>query len=74
MSGSSAECGESVVASFNSEKATDFPYNEVRDATANFSLSLKIGQGSYGSVYLGKLRGNVGWGIQGVLLENGWKH
>ncbi|KAM7459482.1 hypothetical protein LguiA_036476 [Lonicera macranthoides] len=53
------ESGESVVASFNSEKATDFPYNEVRDATANFSLSLKIGQGSYGSVYLGKLRGNI---------------
>lgn len=34
-----------------------FSYNEVRDATSNFSTSLKIGQGSYGSVYLGKLRG-----------------
>ncbi|KAK9207920.1 hypothetical protein WN944_000269 [Citrus x changshan-huyou] len=40
-----------------SVKATVFSYNEVRDATSNFSTSLKIGQGSYGSVYLGKLRG-----------------
>ncbi|KAJ0030062.1 hypothetical protein Pint_12378 [Pistacia integerrima] len=48
---------ESVVSSFSSEKATVFPYHEVRDATSNFRTSLKIGQGSYGSVYLGKLRG-----------------
>ncbi|KAJ4707904.1 putative Receptor protein kinase [Melia azedarach] len=41
----------------SSDKATIFLYNEVRDATSNFSASLKIGQGSYGSVYLGKLRG-----------------
>ncbi|KAL7187436.1 hypothetical protein ACSBR1_037502 [Camellia fascicularis] len=52
------ECGESIVASFNSDKATVFPYNEVCDATLNLSMSLKIGQGSYGSVYLGKLRGD----------------
>lgn len=43
----------------SSDKATIFLYNEVRDATSNFSASLKIGQGSYGSVYLGKLRGTV---------------
>ncbi|KAH9760701.1 LysM domain receptor-like kinase 3 [Citrus sinensis] len=42
-----------------SDKATMFSYNEVRDATSNFSTSLKIGQGSYGSVYLGKLRGKI---------------
>ncbi|GAY45049.1 hypothetical protein CUMW_086480 [Citrus unshiu] len=48
---------KSVVSSFSSDKATMFSYNEVRDATSNFSTSLKIGQGSYGSVYLGKLRG-----------------
>ncbi|KAJ0090461.1 hypothetical protein Patl1_12448 [Pistacia atlantica] len=52
-----AKFEESVVSSFSSEKATVFPYHEVRDATSNFSTSLKIGQGSYGSVYLGKLRG-----------------
>lgn len=48
-----------MVSSFSSGKATVFSYNEVRDATSNFSTSLKIGQGSYGSVYLGKLRGKV---------------
>ena len=54
-----AESEESIVSSFNSNRAIVFPYNEVCDATSNFSRSLKIGQGSYGSVYLGKLRGNV---------------
>ncbi|KAK3032412.1 hypothetical protein RJ639_036429 [Escallonia herrerae] len=47
----------STVMSFSSNKATNFPYHEIRDATSNFSLSRKIGQGSYGTVYLGKLRG-----------------
>ncbi|KAK8975865.1 hypothetical protein V6N11_057702 [Hibiscus sabdariffa] len=50
--------GESTVFSFSYDKAIEFPYNEVCDATSNFSSSLKIGQGSYGSVYLGKIRGN----------------
>ena len=54
-----AESGESILSSFNSNKAIVFPYYEVRDATSNFSMSLKIGQGSYGSVYLGKLKGTV---------------
>ncbi|KAL6344913.1 hypothetical protein AAG906_006673 [Vitis piasezkii] len=48
---------ESMASSFNLDKATVFSYIEVCDATCNFSMSLKIGQGSYGSVYLGKLRG-----------------
>ncbi|KAK0571453.1 hypothetical protein LWI29_016217 [Acer saccharum] len=50
---------ESVISSCSSEKATVFPYREVCDATSNFSMSLKIGQGSYGSVYRGKLKGTV---------------
>lgn len=49
-----------MVSSCTSEKATVFPYSEVCDATSNFSTSLKIGQGSYGCVYRGKLKGNVG--------------
>ncbi|XP_038710314.1 lysM domain receptor-like kinase 3 isoform X2 [Tripterygium wilfordii] len=48
---------ESVVSSINSDKTTVFPYHEICDATSNFSIHFKIGQGSYGSVYLGKLRG-----------------
>ncbi|RWR73331.1 lysM domain-containing protein [Cinnamomum micranthum f. kanehirae] len=54
---SSKESGDSVISAFSSEKSTVFQYYEVLDATSNFSASLKIGQGSYGSVYLGKLRG-----------------
>ncbi|KAJ8644546.1 hypothetical protein MRB53_006294 [Persea americana] len=54
---SSKESGDSVISAFSSEKSTVFQYSEVLDATSNFSASLKIGQGSYGSVYLGKLRG-----------------
>lgn len=54
-----AESEESMVSSWNSDKAVVLPYYEIRDATSNFSASLKIGQGSYGSVYLGKLRGTV---------------
>ncbi|XP_039051346.1 lysM domain receptor-like kinase 3 [Hibiscus syriacus] len=50
--------GGKIVCSFSYDKAIEFPYNEVRDATSNFSSSLKIGQGSCGSVYLGKIRGN----------------
>ncbi|XVE97437.1 hypothetical protein REPUB_Repub03eG0019500 [Reevesia pubescens] len=49
--------GESIFSSFNSGKAIVFTYYEVREATSNFSMSLKIGQGSYGYVYLGKLKG-----------------
>ncbi|KAL9363414.1 hypothetical protein Peur_046199 [Populus x canadensis] len=48
---------ESMVSSIGSDKATVLPYNEIREATSNFSRSLIIGQGSYGLVYLGKLRG-----------------
>jgi hypothetical protein len=48
-----------MVSSIGSDKATVLPYNEIREATSNFSRSLIIGQGSYGLVYLGKLRGTV---------------
>ncbi|KAL3587035.1 hypothetical protein D5086_013902 [Populus alba] len=50
---------ESMVSSIGSDKATILPYNEIREATSNFSRSLIIGQGSYGLVYLGKIRGTI---------------
>ncbi|KAK6912605.1 Serine-threonine/tyrosine-protein kinase, catalytic domain [Dillenia turbinata] len=56
-------CTESEVSaltSFCSGKATVFTYDEICDAAfSNFNMSLKIGQGSYGSAYLGKLRGTI---------------
>ncbi|KAK1298300.1 LysM domain receptor-like kinase 3 [Acorus calamus] len=54
---SSEEYGGSVVGSFISDKMTIFSFSETRDATLNFSASQKLGQGSYGSVYHGTLRG-----------------
>lgn len=54
-----AECEEHPASLLNSEKATIFPYYEIVDATSNFSVASKVGQGSYGSVYRGKLRGTV---------------
>ncbi|KAJ6924743.1 hypothetical protein NC652_017883 [Populus alba x Populus x berolinensis] len=53
------ESEESMVSSIGSDKATILPYNEIREATSNFSRSLIIGQGSYGLVYLGKIRGTI---------------
>ncbi|KAL5975320.1 hypothetical protein ACLOJK_031999 [Asimina triloba] len=47
----------SAISFFSSEKTSVFQYYEVRDATSNFSPSRKLGQGSYGSVYLGRLNG-----------------
>ncbi|XP_058074472.1 lysM domain receptor-like kinase 3 [Magnolia sinica] len=54
---SSKESGTSAISMFSSDKATVFQYYEVCDATSNFSASRKLGQGSYGSVYLGRLKG-----------------
>ncbi|GLU01322.1 hypothetical protein SLE2022_186340 [Rubroshorea leprosula] len=50
------ESEESVVSSLSSSKITVFPYQEVCSATSNFTMSSKIDQGSYGSVYPGKLK------------------
>ncbi|XP_052210747.1 lysM domain receptor-like kinase 3 isoform X2 [Diospyros lotus] len=49
---------EETIIPSNYDKTTVFSYNEVCHATLNFRTSLKIGQGSCGSVYLGNLRGN----------------
>jgi septation ring formation regulator EzrA len=35
---------------------TEFTYTEIKEATKNFDLSLKIGEGGFGAVYKGFLR------------------
>ncbi|XLT53082.1 hypothetical protein HN873_045686 [Arachis hypogaea] len=40
------------------EKSTEFSYEELANATNNFSLA-KIGQGGFGVVYYGELNGEV---------------
>ncbi|KAK1403111.1 Chitin elicitor receptor kinase 1 [Heracleum sosnowskyi] len=39
------------------DKSMEFSYNELAEATGNFSLANKIGQGGFGSVYYAELRG-----------------
>ncbi|RYR73496.1 hypothetical protein HN51_022236 [Arachis hypogaea] len=39
------------------EKSAEFSYEELANATNNFSLAKKIGQGGFGEVYYGELNG-----------------
>lgn len=41
------------------DKSVEFSYEELAKATDDFSLSNKIGQGGFGSVYYAELRGEV---------------
>jgi chitin elicitor receptor kinase 1 len=41
------------------DKSPEFSYEELANATDNFSLDNKIGQGGFGEVYYGELKGQV---------------
>jgi hypothetical protein len=41
------------------DKSPEFSYKELANATENFSLAKKIGQGGFGEVYYGVLGGKV---------------
>jgi hypothetical protein len=41
------------------DKSPEFSYEELANATDNFSLANKVGQGGFGEVYYGELRGKV---------------
>ena len=59
--------------SFNSitvNRSVEFSYEELAHATNDFSLANKIGQGGYGLVYYGELRGEVSCFIIIVIYPN----
>ncbi|KAK1403098.1 Chitin elicitor receptor kinase 1 [Heracleum sosnowskyi] len=58
-SGSSAFNGvvSSQLTSITMDKSLRFSYKELAQATGNFSLAKKIGEGGFGSVYYAELRG-----------------
>lgn len=41
------------------DRSVEFSYEELANATNDFNLSNKIGQGGFGSVFYGELRGEV---------------
>ena len=53
------------------DKSSEFPYSELAEATRNFSLANKIGEGESGSVYYAELRGEVSAAIQFYNIVSG---
>ncbi|PWA91011.1 U-box domain-containing protein kinase family protein [Artemisia annua] len=51
-----AKQAETTSCSSVSHLYTEFDFSEVKDATCNFDLALKIGEGGYGSIFRGSLR------------------
>ncbi|GAU14462.1 hypothetical protein TSUD_250020 [Trifolium subterraneum] len=50
------------------DKSPEFSYKELANATDNFNLANKIGQGGFGEVYYGELRGKIDVYAFGVVL------
>lgn len=45
------------LSNFNADRSVEYTYAELAAATDNFSIGKKIGQGGYGSVFYGEIRG-----------------
>ena len=52
--------GTAGLAGLTVDKSVEFSYEELANATDDFSMSYKIGQGGFGAVYYAELRGEVG--------------
>ncbi|KAI4305779.1 hypothetical protein L6164_029124 [Bauhinia variegata] len=55
--GSGGPGGATGITSIMVDKSVEFSYEELANATDNFSVANKIGQGGFGAVYYGELRG-----------------
>jgi len=51
--------GSAVAPGIAVDKSVEFSYEELASATNNFSMANKIGEGGFGAVYYGELRGEV---------------
>jgi len=58
-SGDSAAEGGTNTIGIRVNKSAEFSYEELANATNNFSLANKIGQGGFGVVYYAELNGEV---------------
>lgn len=56
--GSASFCATGL-ADFTVDKSVEFTYEELADATDNFSMANKIGQGGFAVVFYGVIRGQV---------------
>nr|CDH30701.1 putative LysM domain containing receptor kinase [Cercis chinensis] len=56
-SGSGGGGGGALITGITVDKSVEFSYEELANATNNFSLANKIGQGGFGAVYYAELRG-----------------
>lgn len=48
-----------VISGITVDKSVEFSYEELANATSDFSLANKIGEGGFGAVYYAELRGEV---------------
>ena len=58
-SGGPAAAGGTSTIGVRVEKSAEFSYEELANATNNFSLANKIGKGGFGEVYYAELNGEV---------------
>nr|CDH30698.1 putative LysM domain containing receptor kinase [Cercis chinensis] len=68
-SGGPAAAGATGITRIRVDKSVEFSYEELANATDNFSMANKIGQGGFGAVYYAELRGEKTFPLQKVAIK-----